>query len=187
MDLAMRGGAFHFKAANLQNAYVGNVRPHFWQNLTQLLATKARNSPTSVHPYQLECLQEGNESNPLWKTPLARETYDEILHSRTGNETPQDWSHDKCPLCLSPNEMVAHVISCRDPQARLQWTCSLDLLGGWSKEGLTRFAYYCKAVANNYVVKHLKKVDVKYKEAKQAEVSKEEEERKKKREETREN
>ena len=49
-----------------------------------------------------------------------------------------------------------------------------------------RLAYYCKVVATNCVVNNLKKVDAKYKEAKQAEVSKEEE-RKRKIEETKEN
>jgi hypothetical protein len=57
---------------------------------------------------------------------------------------------------------------------------------GWTKEGLTRFEYYCKAVATNRAVTNLAKVDVEYREAKWAEVSKEEE-RKRKREETREN
>jgi hypothetical protein len=38
---------------------------------------------------------------------------------------------------------------------------------GWSKEGLTKFAYECnKAVATNCVVINLSKVDVKYKENK---------------------
>lgn len=41
----------------------------------------------------------------------------------------KEWTHDKCPLCLAPNETVTHVTACRDPRARLQWTCSMDLLG----------------------------------------------------------
>ena len=30
-----------------------------------------------------------------------------------------EWTHDKCPLCLAPNETVTHVNYCRDPRARL--------------------------------------------------------------------
>ena len=40
-----------------------------------------------------------------------------------------NWTHDKCPLCLAPNKTVTHVTACRDPRARLQWTCSINLLG----------------------------------------------------------
>jgi hypothetical protein len=40
-----------------------------------------------------------------------------------------EWVHDKCPLCLQPNETASHVTFCRDVRARLQWTRSLDSFG----------------------------------------------------------
>jgi hypothetical protein len=41
----------------------------------------------------------------------------------------KEWIHDKCPLCLQPNETASHVNFCNDIRARLQWTRSLDSFG----------------------------------------------------------
>jgi hypothetical protein len=38
----------------------------------------------------------------------------------------EQWPHDLCPLCLTPNETVTHVLHCPDPRARLQWIRSTD-------------------------------------------------------------
>jgi hypothetical protein len=56
---------------------------------------------------------------------------------------------------------------------------------GWSREGLTRFAEYCKAVEKNRSNVALVKIDTNYWKGRQARIDKDEE-RKRKREETRE-
>jgi hypothetical protein len=74
-------------------------------------------------------MQQSHESNPLWQTLMARQTSDRILRSGPSHEAMQGLVSQQVPLCLTPNETVSHVLSCRDPRARLQWMCSLDLLG----------------------------------------------------------
>jgi hypothetical protein len=33
----------------------------------------------------------------------------------------QEWTHDKCPLCLNDNETNEHVLLCQDPRALKHW------------------------------------------------------------------
>jgi hypothetical protein len=40
----------------------------------------------------------------------------------------KEWKHDKCPICLQPNETIGHIMSCPDIRARLHRAQAIDNL-----------------------------------------------------------
>jgi hypothetical protein len=41
------------------------------------------------------------------------------------------WSHSACPRCGTPEENNTHVIKCKDPRAKTQWTTSMVKIDTW--------------------------------------------------------
>jgi hypothetical protein len=39
----------------------------------------------------------------------------------------KEWTHDRCPPCLAPDEDAFHIDACRDPRARSHYRKAVDI------------------------------------------------------------
>jgi hypothetical protein len=117
---ANEGWSISIQGGKLARMLMWSLYDHtFGQNLRDYWTPKHL-----INPSLFTCINWNACGRTMKEIPFGKEIW--LVKHLTGfcavgrvMKRRNDWTHDKCPLCLIPNETVSHITACRDPRAQL--------------------------------------------------------------------